>query len=81
MMKQQSLRLETTLNKYKAAEGKVLPVKINKQIVYITSNAETEIDLSKCDYQTCLHLQEAIKNKEIFDLDAKPKVNNKIKGE
>lgn len=69
------------MNKYKAAEGKVLPVKINKVTVYITSESETEIDLSKCDYQTCLHLQEAIKNKEIIDLEAVKKVTNKIKGD
>lgn len=77
--------MRTTLSKYKAADGKVLPVKYDKKTFYISENSETEIDLSKCDYQTCLHLQEAIKNKEIFlceeELAPKTKLIKQNKGE
>lgn len=73
------------MNKYKAAEGKVLPLKINKQTVYITSESETEIDLSQCDYQTCIHLHDAIKNKEISlvlgNVTAQTKSIKQLKGE
>lgn len=65
------------MNKYKATEGHALPVKINGVTQFITEHSVTEIDLSKLDHQSCVHFQQALKNKEVVLVEAdlpKPKI-------
>lgn len=66
-----------TLNKYKAAEGKALPVKVNGVTRFITEDVPMEVDLSTLDHQSCIHFQQALRNNEIMLVEAdlpKPKI-------
>jgi hypothetical protein len=60
-------KIENTVKKFKAAEGKCLPIYYLGSIIRIDDNNSVEIDLSKLLHEPKIQLEKAIVQKHISE--------------